>query len=54
MNGRGLSMDNVLVERLWRSLKYEHVHLTGCAHGRAGPLRDYCVGLVMPGERKSV
>jgi SRSO17 transposase len=21
---------------------------------RAGPLRDYCVGLVMPGERKSV
>src|SRR6266436_10388401 len=21
---------------------------------RAGPLRDYCVGLVMPGDRKSV
>src|SRR5690349_24274038 len=21
---------------------------------RAGPLRDYCIGLVMPGERKSV
>ena len=21
---------------------------------REGPLRDYCVGLVMPGERKSV
>ena len=21
---------------------------------RAGPLRDYCVGLMMPGERKSV
>src|ERR1700691_4196820 len=21
---------------------------------RAGPLRDYCLGLVMPGERKSV
>ncbi|MGH6931367.1 MAG: transposase, partial [Dongiaceae bacterium] len=21
---------------------------------RAGPLRDYCTGLVMPGERKSV
>src|SRR6267378_4259551 len=21
---------------------------------RTGPLRDYCVGLVMPGERKSV
>jgi SRSO17 transposase len=21
---------------------------------RAGPLRDYCVGLIMPGERKSV
>ncbi len=21
---------------------------------RAGPLKDYCVGLLMPGERKSV
>ena len=21
---------------------------------RAGPMRDYCLGLVMPGERKSV
>ncbi len=21
---------------------------------RAGPLRDYCLGLIMPGERKSV
>src|SRR5580704_3564018 len=21
---------------------------------RAGPLRDYCIGLLMPGERKSV
>ena len=27
MDGRGRWMDNVLIERLWRSLKYECVHL---------------------------
>jgi len=27
MDGKGRWLDNVLVERLWRSLKYEHVYL---------------------------
>ncbi|MBN2384096.1 hypothetical protein JXQ70_14565 [bacterium] len=27
MDGRGLALDNVVVERLWRSLKYEGVYL---------------------------
>ena len=39
MDGRGRWMDNVFVERLWRSLKYEDVYLQGYADGheaRAG------------------
>jgi hypothetical protein len=27
-------MDNVFIERLWRSLKREDVYLKGCADGR--------------------
>ena len=27
MDGRGRWLDNVFVERLWRSLKYEEIHL---------------------------
>ena len=27
MNGRGRALDNVYVERLWRSLKYENIFL---------------------------
>jgi putative transposase len=27
MDGRGRCMDNIFVERLWRSLKYEEVYL---------------------------
>jgi putative transposase len=34
MNGRGRWLDNVFVERLWRSLKYEEVHLKAYADGR--------------------
>jgi len=29
-------MDNVFIERLWRSLKYEDVYLKGYAGGREG------------------
>ena len=39
MDGRGRWMDNVFIERLWRSLKYEDVYLKGYADGleaRAG------------------
>jgi len=34
MDGRGRWLDNVVVERLWRSLKYEEVHLKADADGR--------------------
>jgi putative transposase len=33
MDGRGRWMDNVFIERLWRSLKYEDVYLQGYADG---------------------
>jgi putative transposase len=33
MDGRGRWLDNVFVERLWRSLKHEEVHLTAYANG---------------------
>jgi len=39
MDGRGRWMDNVFIERLWRSLKHEDVYLKGYADGceaRAG------------------
>ena len=34
MDGRARWMDNVFIERLWRSLKYEDVYLKGYADGR--------------------
>jgi putative transposase len=39
MDGRGRWLDNVFIERLWRSLKYEEVYLKGyadCREARAG------------------
>jgi transposase InsO family protein len=36
MDGRGRWMDNVFIERVWRSLKYEEVHLKAYADGRSG------------------
>jgi putative transposase len=33
MDGRGRWMDNVFIERLWRSLKYEDVYLKGYTDG---------------------
>ena len=29
MDGRGRALDNVFVERLWRSVKYEHIYIQG-------------------------
>ena len=34
MDGRGRYMDNIFIERLWRSLKYEDVYLKHYADGR--------------------
>jgi putative transposase len=39
MDGRGCWRDNVFVERLWRSVKYEEVYLRACdsvSKARAG------------------
>lgn len=33
MDSRGRWMDNVFIERLWRSLKYEDLYLKGYADG---------------------
>jgi len=27
MDGRGRAMDNIFIERLWRSVKYEEIYL---------------------------
>jgi putative transposase len=29
MDGRGRALDNVFIERLWRSVKYENIYLRG-------------------------
>lgn len=34
MDGRGRWMDNVFIERLWRSLKHEDIYLKGYTDGR--------------------
>jgi putative transposase len=34
MDGRGRFIDNIFIERLWRSIKYEEVHLKAYADGR--------------------
>lgn len=33
MSGRGRAMDNVFIERLWRSVKYEDIYLKDYQHG---------------------
>jgi putative transposase len=43
MDGRGRALDNIFVERLWRTVKYEHVYLQEIQtvqEARSG-LRDY-------------
>src|SRR5215510_7600490 len=39
MDGRGRWIDNVFIERLWRSKKYEDIYLTGYADGREAKAR---------------
>lgn len=47
MDGKGRALDNVVVERFWRSLKYEEVYLKeyssmkGCREGIAAYIRKY-------------
>ena len=43
MDGKGRYLDNIFVERLWRSIKYEEVYLKAyqsVAEARAG-INDY-------------
>ena len=40
MDGKGRWMDNVFIERLWRSVKYEHIYLFEHA-----TIIELCVGL---------
>jgi len=35
MDGMGRAIDNVLIERLWRTLKYDHVYLKPATSGNA-------------------
>ena len=45
MDGKGRCMDNIVVERLWRSLKYEEVYLNaygGVVEAKAG------IGILAP------
>ena len=39
MDGRGRCMDNIFIDRLWRSLKYEAVYLHDIADGFTTPAR---------------
>ena len=49
MDGKGRWMDNVFIERLWRSLKYECVYLAEFATRFPGPDRNRLVdGLLQP------
>lgn len=43
MDGRGRALDNVFIERLWRSVKYELIYPGDFCHGQqlATALRDY-------------
>jgi putative transposase len=43
MDGKGRALDNIFIERFWRSLKYEHVYLCPAANGRElfRGIRDY-------------
>ena len=34
MNGKGRYRDNIFVERLWRTVKYEEVYLKAYSNGR--------------------
>jgi putative transposase len=33
MDGKGRAIDNIFVERLWRSVKYEHIYLHSAKDG---------------------
>ena len=51
MDGKGRYLDNIFVERLWRSIKYEEVYLESLPDRRRGPNWDqYLPGVLQPAE----
>jgi len=50
MDGAGRAIDNVFIERLWRTLKYDHIYLnpaesgTACREGIGTFLKYYSEG----------
>ena len=40
MDGRGRALDNIFIERLWRSVKHEDIYLKDC-----GPVPELDAGL---------
>ena len=34
MDGKGRALDNIFVERLWRTVKYENIHLKDYQNGK--------------------
>ena len=51
MDGKGRYLDNIFVERLWRSIKYEEVYLKAYQGRRRGPNWDQCLpGILQPAE----
>ena len=53
MDGRGRYQDNIFVERLWRTVKYEEVYLKAYANGLEArrELREYFSGSTTTGGR---
>ena len=47
MNGKGVWRDNVFVERLWRTIKYEEVYLRAYRLGLRGSRRDWAIPRVL-------
>ena len=58
MDGRGAWRDNVFVERLWRSVKYEEIYLRAYdsvsdARASLGRYREDAARIGRPGGRKT-
>ena len=52
MDGRGRWMDNVFIERLWRSLKYEDVYLQGLRRWPRGQARGIAEWIAFYNDRR--
>ena len=51
MDGKGRYLDNIFVERLWRSIKYEEVYLKAYQTVAEAPNWDqYLPGVLQPAE----